>query len=70
VLGPLLISLWPIPLPAMLRGLVLTVLSGMCAAILLPQQAGIAAVCGVLLAVLWTGWCVFSLRMLRKMPPQ
>lgn len=70
VLGPLLISLWPVPVPAALRGVILTILSGMCIAILVPGHAMLAAVLGGLLAVSWTGLCVFSHRLLRKKPPQ
>lgn len=68
MLGPLLLSLWPVPLARPARLAALALLGGMCAAILLPvwvsspALAPLAAACGGLLALLWTGLCLAAVR--------
>jgi hypothetical protein len=59
VLGPLLLSLWPWPIPAGVRGAILLVVAGMSTAILLGQSSASAAL-GTLAALLWIAVCAIS----------
>ena len=71
ILGPLLHSLWPLPLGAAVRGLLLALLALMCTAILLTGRVAgldmplITALSGVALAL---GWSLVTLRGALSLP--